>query len=318
MTQSPGIISLGECMVELLSDEPIARAGSFHKAYGGDTLNTLVAAARLGASTGYVTRVGDDPFASFLLDGWRAEGIDLSHARLVEGFNGLYFISLLPGGEREFTYYRRGSAAGSMTPADLDPEYIGGAGVLHVSGISQAISTSCRETVLGAVRLARERGVLVSYDPNLRRKLWASLAEARAAMQEILPFTDIVLPSAPQEMAELLKVRTPEEGVQRLWAAGVGTVAVKLGENGCLLGYDGRLVAIPPFVPDPIVDTTGAGDAFDGAFLHGLVSGLPPEEAARLAVVYAGLSLRRRGAIGGLPHREEAYAAWHSTRSPRA
>jgi len=312
MTQSPDIVSLGECMVELFSEEPIARASSFHKAYGGDTLNTLVAAARLGASTGYITRVGDDPFAPFLLESWRAEGIDVSHARVSEGFNGLYFISLLPGGEREFTYYRQGSAASTMTPADLDPTYIGGARVLHVSGISQAISPSCRETVLAAVRLAHERGALVSYDPNLRRKLWPSLGEARTAMQEVLPFADIVLPSAPEEMTDLLGARTPEEGVERLWAAGVGTAAVKLGGKGCLLGCDGRVIAIPPFVPDGVVDATGAGDAFDGAFLHGLVSGLSPEEAARLAVVCGALSLRKRGAIGGLPHRDEAYAAWHS------
>jgi 2-dehydro-3-deoxygluconokinase len=308
----PDIVSLGECMVEFFSEEPIARAGSFQKAYGGDTLNTLVAAARLGASTGYITRVGDDPFAPFLLESWGAEGVDVSHARMVEGFNGLYFISVLSGGEREFTYYRRGSVASTMTPADLDPAYIGGARVLHVSGISQAISPSCRETVLTAVRLARERGVLVSYDPNLRLKLWPSLAAARAAMQEVLPFADIVLPSAPEEMAELLEVRTPEEGVERLWTTGVATVVVKLGEKGCLLGYDGRLVAIPPFVPDAVVDATGAGDAFDGAFLHGLVSGLSPEEAARLAVVCAALSLRKRGAIGGLPHRKEAHAAWRA------
>jgi len=311
-TVTPDIISLGECMVELFSQEPIARAASFHKAFGGDTLNTLVASARLGASTGYITCVGDDPFAPFLLEGWRAEGIDVSHARLVEGFNAVYFISLLAGGEREFTYYRSGSAASTMTPADLDAAYIGQARVLHVSGISQAISPSCRETVLAAVRLARERGVLVSYDPNLRRKLWPSLDDARAAMQEVLPFADIVLPSAPEEMTDLLDVQTTEEGIERLWAAGVSTAAVKLGAKGCLLGHDGRVVAIPPFVPEAVVDATGAGDAFDGAFLHGLVSGLSPEEAARLAVVCAGLSLRSRGAIGGLPYHEEAYAAWRA------
>ena len=308
----PDIISLGECMVELYSEEPISGAESFHKTCGGDALNTLVAAARLGAGTGFISRVGDDPFAPFLLEAWRAEGIDVSHVRLVEGFNGLYFISLLPGGEREFTYYRNGSAASTMTPRDLDPSYTGGARVLHVSGISQAISPSCRETVLAAVRLAREQGILVSYDPNLRRKLWSSLADARAAMHEVLPFTDIVLPSAPDEMTELLDVRTPEEGVERLWAAGVGTVAVKLGEKGCLLGHAGCLLAIPPFVPEAVVDATGAGDAFDGAFLHGLVSDLSPEEAARLAVVCAALSLRTRGAIGGLPYHDEAYAAWRA------
>jgi 2-dehydro-3-deoxygluconokinase len=308
----PEIITLGECMVELFSEEPMARTTVFQKAYGGDALNTLVAAARLGASTGFVTRVGDDPFAPFLLESWRGEGIDVSHARLVEGFNGLYFISTLPGGEREFTYYRQGSAATTMTPAELDAAFIGGARVLHVSGISQAISPSCRQTVLAAVRLAREQGVLVSYDPNLRRKLWSSLEEARGAMQEVLPFADIVLPSAPDEMTDLLDAPTPEDGVERLWAAGVGTVAVKLGEKGCLLGYDGRMVAVPAFVPDAVVDATGAGDAFDGAFLHGLVSGLSPGEAARLAVACAGLSVRSRGAIGGLPRREEAYAAWRA------
>jgi 2-dehydro-3-deoxygluconokinase len=308
----PDIISLGESMVELFSEEPIARAGSFRKAVGGDALNTLVAAARLGASTGFVTRVGDDPFAPFLLESWRAEGIDVSHARLVEGFNALYFISLLPGGEREFTYYRHGSAASTMTPADLDPTYIGGARVLHVSGISQAISPSCREIVLAGVRLARERGVLVSYDPNLRRKLWPSLDDARSAVQEVLAYADIVLPSAPEEMTDLLDVGSAKEGIERLWAAGVSTVAVKLGERGCLLGCDGRVIAIPPFVPETVVDSTGAGDAFDGAFLHGVVCGLSPEEAARLAVVCAGLSLRSRGAIGGLPYREEAYAAWRA------
>jgi len=312
----PDIISLGESMVELFSEEPIARAGSFRKAVGGDAMNMLVAAARLGASTGFVTRVGDDPFAPFLLESWRAEGIDISHAHLVEGFNAVYFISLLAGGEREFTYYRSGSAGSTMTPVDLDPAYIGGARVLHVSGISQAISPSCRETVLAAVRLAREQSVLVSYDPNLRRKLWASLDDARAAVQEVLPFTEIVLPSAPEEMTDLLDVRTVEEGVERLWAAGVSTVAVKLGKEGCVVGHDGRLTAIPPFVPEAVVDATGAGDAFDGAFLHGLVSGLSSEEAARLAVICAGLSLRSRGAIGGLPYREEAYAAWHPFRSP--
>jgi 2-dehydro-3-deoxygluconokinase len=131
-------------------------------------------------------------------------------------------------------------------------------------------------------------------------------------MREILPFADIVLPSAPEEMMQLLEVSSAEEGVERLWAAGVRIVAAKLGDNGCLLGYDGRLVAIPPFVPEAVVDATGAGDAFDGAFLHGLVSGLSPEEAARLAAVCAALSLRKRGAIGGLPYRDEAYAAWRA------
>ncbi len=285
----------------------MATTPSFHKAYGGDTLNVLVAASRLGSSTGYITRVGNDPLAPYLLESWRGEGIDVSQVKLVDGFNGLYFISLLPAGQREFTYYRRGSAASTMEPADLDPDYIGAASVLHVSGISQAISPSCRQTVLAAARIARERDVLVSYDPNLRLKLWPSLAEAQAALAELLPYTDIVLPSAPEETEALLEAASPQEAVERLWQAGVRTVAIKLGHEGCLVGSAGRLMTLPPFMPTDVVDTTGAGDAFDGAFLHGLASGLNASDAAGLAVIAAGLSLRGRGAIAGLPGREEVY-----------
>lgn len=304
----PDIISIGECMVELYSDQPIATTPSFHKAYGGDTLNVLVAASRLGSSTGYVTRLGNDPFASYLAESWREEAVDLSQVKTVEGFNGIYFISLLPGGQREFTYYRRGSTASTLQPSDLDPAYVGSAKVLHVSGISQAISPSCRRTVLAGAKLAHEQGVLVSYDPNLRLKLWPSLAEARAALREILPYADIILPSGPEETRMLLDAASPEDAVERLWREGVRIVAVKRGPEGCLLGCDGRMTAVAPFTPDEVVDTTGAGDAFAGAFLHGLMEGMREEDAAALAVIAAGLNLRSRGAIAGLPHREEAYA----------
>ncbi|MCX6020240.1 MAG: PfkB family carbohydrate kinase, partial [Chloroflexi bacterium] len=131
----PDMLALGECMVELFCDGPISAAPVFHKSFGGDTLNTLAAAARLGASTGYLTRVGDDPFGSYLLDAWAAEGIATERAHRVPGFNGLYFISLLEGGEREFTYYRAGSAASTMTPGDFPPAAFAGARLLHVSGI---------------------------------------------------------------------------------------------------------------------------------------------------------------------------------------
>ena len=169
----PDIISMGECMIELFSEQPMETADTFQRSFAGDSLNILVAASRLGASTGYVTRVGDDPFASYLLGSWQAEGIDTSHAKMVEGFNAVHFVAQLPGGDREFVYYRKGSAASTMEPGDLDPEYIGSAKILHVSGIAQAISESARATTLNAARIARENGVAVSYDPNYRHQLWS-------------------------------------------------------------------------------------------------------------------------------------------------
>lgn len=300
------VISIGECMVELFSDEPLAKASTFQKAFGGDTLNLLAAASRLGSRTGYITRVGKDPFAPFLLEAWQSEGIDTSRVKVVEGFNGIYFISVLPGGEREFTYYRTGSAASTLEPDDLDPPYIASAKILHLSGITQALSRSCRATALEAARLAKAHGVIVSYDPNFRPRLWP-VEEARQGLTELLPYLDIMLPSAPQETEQLLSTPSPKEAIEALWAKGVKTVVAKLGPQGCLVGVGGMVTPVPAYSTGVAVDSTGAGDAFNGAFLHGLLEGLSSVRAAALGAITAGLKLRGRGAIASLPSRDEVY-----------
>ncbi|MBI4497679.1 MAG: sugar kinase [Chloroflexi bacterium] len=302
-------------MVELFCDGPLAEATTFHKSFGGDTLNTLVAAARLGTATGYLTRVGDDPFAPYLLGSWEREGVDTSQARRVPGFNGLYFISLLAGGEREFTYYRAGSAASTVTPEDLDSAYLARARLFHTSGISQALSPTSRSAVLAACRLARAAGVGVSFDPNLRLRLWPSLAEARAALEEVLPLVTVALPSGPEEVGQLLGTTDPGAAVRFFLDRGVEVVALKLGAQGCLVAS--RTAPEPVAVPTPPVtslDTTGAGDAFNGGLLHGLLSGLTPVQAALLGVATASLKVRGRGAIASLPSRQEAYALWEQRR----
>jgi 2-dehydro-3-deoxygluconokinase len=303
----PEIVSIGECMVEFFCDGPMAQAATFTKACGGDTLNLLVAASRLGSSTGYVTRVGDDPFGRFLLEAWRTEGIDTACAPLVPGFNGIYFISLLEGGEREFTYYRKASAPSRMTPDDLDPDYLGSAKIVHSSGITQAISPSARATVRRAFSIARDRGAKVSFDPNVRPKLW-SVEEAREAFEEVLPHVDILLLGAPEE-SQALGLPADAEGVIRACRdRGVRVVVVKAGGQGVVVGTADQVRRVPAYSAGPIVDTTGAGDAFDGAFLHGFCAGMHAFEAARLGAVVAGLKCRGRGAVQSLPHRDEVMA----------
>ena len=164
----------------------MGEAETFKRSLAGDSFNILVAAQRLGSTTGYITRLGDDPFVGYLMSTWRNEGIDVSEAKLVAGFNAVHFVSLLPGGDREFIYYRKGSAPSTMQPSDLDHDYIGEARLLHVSGIGQAISDSARATILKAVEVAKNRGVSVSYDPNYRHQLWTP-EEAREGMEEVLP-----------------------------------------------------------------------------------------------------------------------------------
>ncbi|MCD6290082.1 MAG: sugar kinase [Anaerolineae bacterium] len=305
------IVSIGECMIEFFSDEPIAEAKTFTKAFAGDAFNNIAAAQRMGSKTGFITRVGDDPFASYLLKSWQGLGVDTSHCKLVPGFNGIYFISLLPGGEREFTYYRKGSAPSTMEPSDLDEDYIASTRILLTTGITQAISPSARATALRAAQIARAHDVQVAYDPNLRLKLW-SLAEARQALEEILPYVNIAMPGGPDESRTLLGLRAPHEIIEYFWKAGVDLVALKWGMEGCWVGEReaGTIVLVPPLPGVEARDTTGAGDAFNGAFMHGLCEGMAPVEAARLGMISAALKVRGRGAVASLPSREEVYAIY--------
>ncbi|QBI02027.1 sugar kinase [Pseudoduganella albidiflava] len=280
------LVGLGECMVEFNATEPLASAERFSKAYGGDVLNALVAASRQGARTAFVSRVGDDPFGSGLRAAWQGEGIDIGHAPLVPGENGVYFISLDARGERSFTYRRAGSAAAQLSAADIDAAFIASARCILLSGITQAISPGARAATLAAARCAREHGVLVAYDPNYRPRLWGDEAAARAACAELLPFVDILLPSLPADAAIL--PGAPHELVEH--------AVVKHGEEGCEVWLRGQRTVVPA-VRASVVDTTGAGDAWNGAYLAAVLRGEAPAAAAALANRVAAAKLAHRGAI---------------------
>lgn len=310
----PDLISMGECMIELFSEEPIEEADTFTRSLAGDSFNICVAAQRLGTSSGYITRLGDDPFAAYLLNTWNSLGIDTSQIKTVEGFNAVHFVALMPDGNREFVYYRSGSAPTTLCPEDLDAEYIGSAKVLHCSGIAQAISQSARATVLTAAQIAKERGLKVSYDPNYRHQLW-SPEEMREAASELLPLVDYFLPNSSDDAPALIDSDDPYRMVQHYRDMGVPVVAVTRGEDGAVIGFEGRVVEIPPYSPGGPIDSTAAGDAFNGAFIHGMLNGMSVEDAGRLGTITAGLKLRQRGAIGGMPIGEEAFGVFDTLRA---
>lgn len=304
MTPAPqlDLIGVGECMVELSADGALGEAATLRRAYGGDVLNALVTAARLGSRTGFVTRVGHDPFGPGLLGAWRAQGVDTSCAPLVEGENGVYFISLTPDGGREFTYRRSGSAASRLSPADLNAEYFAAGRAVLLSGITQAISDSARAATLSAAQLAKQRGLLVAFDPNYRPALWAARgarAAARAAFLELAPYLDVLLPSFPADTEGLLGVRAELPAALselRAVAPGARVLAVKAGAQGAWLLDEGGARHVPAF-PGSVLDTTGAGDAWNGAFLHHVLRGDTSAHAARAANRVASATLAHRGAI---------------------
>ena len=302
----PDVISIGECMIELFSEDPIESADTFTRSLAGDSFNICVALSRLGTSAGYVTRLGNDPFADYLLGAFEAEGIDTSAVKTVDGFNAVHFVALLPDGNREFVYYRAGSAPSTLHPDDLDADYIGSARVLHCSGVAQAISDSARATVLRAAQIAKRRGVAVSYDPNYRHQLW-SPSEMREAAAELMPYVDYLLPNSPEDSRALMDTDDPFEVAERFRGLGVPVVAVTRGADGALISSEDGTVEIPAIAPAGVIDTTAAGDAFNGGFIHGLLNGMSAADAGKLGVATAGLKLRGRGALAGMPLREEAY-----------
>lgn len=187
------IVALGEAMVEF--NHAGARGSrTYVQGFGGDTANAIIAAARQGARCAYVTRLGDDEFGRMCLYLLRAEHVDTSAVVIdASAPTGLYFVHHGPGGHT-FSYRRTGSAASRMQPSALPVALLERATWLHVSGISQAISPSATRTVREAIRIARQAGNKVAYDPNLRLSLWP-LERARDVILTTIPLCDLFLPS---------------------------------------------------------------------------------------------------------------------------
>jgi 2-dehydro-3-deoxygluconokinase len=302
----PDMLSIGESMIELFSEEPMDTAETFTRSVAGDSLNIIVAASRLGTNTGYITKLGNDPFEGYLIDIFTSEGIDTTHVLPSDGFNAVHFVTVMPDGDREFVYYRAGSAPSTIKPEELNPEYISGAKIMHCSGIAQAISPSSRATVLAAAQIAQLNGVPVSYDPNYRHQLW-NPSEAKEAMEELMPYVDIFLPSAPADSKVLFETEDPEKVIQEANRRGVETVVVTLGEDGALIGAENEVMQLDPMPAGPVIDTTGAGDSFKGGFIHGFLEGKSIAESALIGTVCAGITITGRGALNPMPYRKEVY-----------
>lgn len=295
--RSLDVVALGEPMVEF--NQTGEGGGRLYlQGFGGDTSNFAVAAARQGARVGYLSALGDDPYGRMLRDLWEAETIDHGGvATEADAFTAIYFVSHDTAGHH-FHFFRRGSAASRMTPATLARARIAAAKVLHLSGISLAISASARDTGFAAIEAARAAGTLVSFDTNLRLKLW-SIEAAREAMFRAIAACDLCLPSL-DDVAALTGLTDPDALVDRCHALGAKQVVLKLGADGALASDGTRRARIAPHPCTP-VDATGAGDTFGGALVARLVAGDELFAAARYAAVAAALSTEGWGAVEPIP-----------------
>ena len=292
------LICLGEPLIEY-NHRP---DGSIDVGYGGDVSNCAIAAARLGARVSMLCSLGRDEGGSGLLELWSREGVSVnSVTHHPTAPTGAYHIHHESSGHR-FEYERKGSAASLMKASDLDKNAIKDAQILHASGISQAISDVAAECVFDAVKFARQSGTRVSYDTNLRLNLW-DIETARDTIHAAVSMADIVLPGLDDARA-LTQLHEPDEIIDFYLGLGPEIVALTMGEKGVRVATSTRRETYAPLNVDA-VDATGAGDAFDGAFLACLLREMDPFEAARFANVAAALSTRSYGAINGLANWQE-------------
>jgi 2-dehydro-3-deoxygluconokinase len=299
------VLAYGEPMVEF-NQTGHGDGRLYLQGFGGDSSNFAISAARQGARAAYWSALGDDAHGRALRALWDAEGIDHACVRSdAAAFTALYFVTHGRSGH-EFHFYRRGSAASRIGPSDVPKEQIAAARVLHLSGISLAISDSACDAGYAAIETARAAGVQLSFDTNLRLKLW-SLHRARAVMTDVLRQTDIALPSW-DDIRAITGLDEPEALVDHCLRLGAKVVALKLGAEGALVASADERHRIAPFPCSP-VDATGAGDTFGGAFVARLVAGDGLRDAARYAAAAAALSTQGYGAVEPIPHAAAVRAA---------
>ena len=297
------IVALGEPMIEF--NQTRMGEPAYLQGFGGDTSNAIIAAARQGARTAYLTRLGDDKFGAMLMALWRRESVGADAVRIdPQAHTAVYFVNHDEQGH-SFSYLRAGSAASRMQPADLDLALIAKAKFLHVSGISQAISASACDTVFAAIAHARASGVKVSYDSNLRLKLWP-LARAQAIIRATIALSDYFLPSL-EDAQQFTGLDDRDAIVDWCLAAGARQILLKLGGDGVIVADAARRVHVPGY-PVNAVDATGAGDCFAGSLLARLAAGDDLLAAARYANAAAALTTTGFGAVAPIPAPQQVQA----------
>ena len=296
------IAIIGECLVELSSNGTLADTSTLNKFFGGDTVTTAVAVARLGGNVTYLTQVGNDGFSEFILSSLQKENIDTSLIKSNDEQNGMYIVSRTPE-KKELLYYKRKTAATKLSIDDISEDYIKQLKLIYSTGVVQSLSASSRELVRESFRVAKENDVLTAYDPNYT-SCFMNSTDTKEYFEEIVEFTDIIFLSLKNDAARLYEVDSIDKVVKYFWDKGVKIVVIKSHiDNGYYTGYRGEISFTEFYNSQKAIDTTASGDVFNGGFLYAITNGYAPSEATKFASVVSGLQTQNYGAIQAIPYK---------------
>ena len=307
-TAAPDVITLGETMVAFAAHEagPLAQAQTFTKLVAGAETNVGVGLARLGLKVAWVSRLGADSFGAYVRKSVEDEGVDCS-AVIDDPMRPTGFMlksRALPGADPTVEYWRRGSAASALSLADFDAERFRAARHLHVTGITPALAPNAAGLVEHAMRFMREAGRTITFDPNLRPRLWPSREVMAEHLNRLAGLADWVLPGLA-EGRTLTGLDTPAQIAAFYLDRGAKAVVVKLGADGAYWRTADREGTVPGVRVDNVVDTVGAGDGFAVGVISGRLEGLDWPAAVARGNWIGAQAVQVVGDMDGLPRREQ-------------
>ncbi len=301
------VITMGETMVAMTAENAgsIKYADRFSKHIAGAESNFAIGVTRLGFKAGWISKVGADPLGDFVEFSVRGEGVDVSSLKRDPNRpTGMMIKEILSKDRANVYYYRQNSAASAITAEDIDEDYLKQAKYIHLSGITPALSESAKEAFFRVLEIAEKWGIKVSFDPNIRQKLWQDQEKMRNTLLEIIKKVDIILPGI-EEAELLLGISDPEKAAEKFYQLMGGTVVLKLGEKGSLYYNGEQMARVPAFEIEDVIDPIGAGDAFAAGLIAGLLREMELKEAVELANLVGAYCVTVKGDIEGLPDWEE-------------
>lgn len=300
------VVTFGETMVLFQANEylPLEYIYQFQKQIGGAESNVAIGLSRLGHSVGWFSKFGEDPFGRYIQRFVRGEGVDTSSCLFTDQApTGIFFKEKRSAEDVNVFYYRKNSAASLLAPEDLNEEYIAGAKILHLTGITPALSQTAKETVFAAIDIAKKHGLTVVFDPNLRLKLW-SKEDAQVTVKQIALLSDVILPGLDE--GEFMTGKSnPEEIAAELMGSEDKTVIIKLGSNGAYYQTSKESGYVAGFPVKQVIDPVGAGDGFAAGIISGLLRNTSLAETVKRANAIGAIVVGVHGDVEGLPTNDE-------------
>jgi len=302
------VVSLGELLVEIMRkelDKPLYDPADFVGPFpSGAPAIFIDAIARLGHSAGFVGTIGNDDFGKCILDRFKRDGVDSKYVKVLNNHTtAVAFVMYSSDGSRKFLYHIPYAAAGQLSPEDVDPDYFRSAKFLHLMGSSLSVNESSREACYKAIRLIKEGGGKVTFDPNLRPEL-LSIEKIREICQPVLQVCDVVMPSGDEARMLAGIEGSADDACRELLQLGPDIVALKQGEKGSVIYTKDDKLVVPSFKVQEI-DPTGAGDCFGAGFIYGLLEGWVLEKTARFANAVGAMATTKKGPMEGAPTLEQ-------------